>query len=355
MKTPSARKLPSGQWRVQLMIDGQRLNVTRPTKQAAEREATLLKAEHLNGIRNAPTGGSVPLRDAIAQYIDARDETLSPSTIRGYKEIARNRFQSVMGRPIGTIAWQRVINEEHRIASAKTIKNAYGLIRSVYRENGLELPPVTMPAPEGEEKAYLTPEQIPVFLAAVKGQKCEIPALLALSSLRKSELLALTWENIDLENRVLHVRGAAVRGPDETFVRKKQTKTTASFRDVPIIQPLYEALDAETDKTGLVIRVHYQTPYKQIQAICEKTGLPLAGLHGLRHSFASLCYSLGLSEMECMSIGGWSDIQTMRRIYTHLAETARARAANRFTEFFKPRPTELSEIYESQFTEAFES
>lgn len=355
MKTPTAKKLPSGQWRVQLMIDGQRLNVTRPTKQAAEREAALMKAEHLNGIKNAPTGGSVPLRDAIAQYIAARDETLSPSTLRGYEEIARNRFQSVMGRPIGTIAWQRVINEEHRIASAKTIKNAFGLIRSVYRENGMELPPVTMPAPDGEEKAYLTPEQIPVFLAAVKGQKCEIPALVALSSLRKSELLALTWDNIDLEGRVLHVRGAAVRGPDETFVRKKQTKTTASFRDVPIIQPLYEALDAEPDKTGLVVRSHYQTPYKQIQAICSRAGLPLVGLHGLRHSFASLCYSLGVSELECMAIGGWSDIQTMRKIYTHLAETARARAANRFTQFFESLPSEISEIYDSRFTDFYDS
>lgn len=335
MKTPAAKKLPSGKWRVQLMLDGHRLNVTRATRQAAEREAALMKAEYLNGIRNAPTGGDRPLRDAIEDYIEARENILSPSTIRGYQDIARNRFQAVMSRPISSIPWQRVINEEAKTAGPKTIKNAFGFIRSVYRENGLELPPVRLPAPIPREKPYLTPEQIPVFLAAIKGQPCEIPALLALSSLRKSELMALTWDNIDLEQRVIHVRGAAVRGPGQSYIYREQNKTAASVRDVPIIGPLYEALEAVEDKTGPVLRCHYQTPYKQIQTICAREGLPAVGLHGLRHSFASLCYSLGVNEMTCMVIGGWSDFQTMRKIYTHLAEKDIAKGTNRFTAFFE--------------------
>lgn len=335
MKTPAAKKLPSGKWRVQLMLDGHRLNITRATKQAAEREAALMKAEYLNGIRNAPTGGDRPLRDAIEDYIEARENILSPSTIRGYQDIARNRFQAVMSRPISSIPWQRVVNEEAKIAGPKTIKNAFGFIRSVYRENGLELPPVRLPAPIPREKPYLTPEQIPVFLAAIKGQPCEIPALLALSSLRKSELMALTWDNIDLEQRVIHVRGAAVRGPGQSYIYREQNKTAASVRDVPIIGPLYEALEAVEDKTGPVLRCHYQTPYKQIQTICAREGLPAVGLHGLRHSFASLCYSLGVNEMTCMVIGGWSDFQTMRKIYTHLAEKDIAKGTNRFTAFFE--------------------
>lgn len=335
MKTPTAKKLPSGQWRVQLMLDGQRLNITRPTKKEAEHEAALLKAEHLNGIRNAPTGGNKPLRDAIQDYIRARENILSPATIRGYQDIARNRFQSVMSRPISAIPWQSVINEEAASAGPKTIKNAFGLIRSVYKENRLELPPVRLPALIPHEKAYLTPEQIPIFLSAIKGQPCEIPALLALSSLRKSELMALTWNNIDLDNRVIRVRGAAVRGPGQAYLYREQNKTAASVRTVPIIGPLYDALAAVKDKTGPVITCHYQTPYKQIQAICTREGLPLVGLHGLRHSFASLCYSLGINEMTCMTIGGWSDFQTMRKIYTHLAETDLAKGASRFTAFFE--------------------
>ena len=55
MKTPTAKKLPSGQWRVQLMIAGERVNITRPTKKQAEDEAALLKAESRNGIKNSAT------------------------------------------------------------------------------------------------------------------------------------------------------------------------------------------------------------------------------------------------------------------------------------------------------------
>ena len=334
MKTPKAKKLPSGQWRAQVLIDGRRISVTRPTKQAAEREAALMKAEHLNGIKTAAAAPDMPLAVALDKYIEARENVLSPSTVRGYREIQRNRFRAVMDAPMNGIPWQQVVNAEARIAGSKTVKNAFGLIRSVYRENGLELPPVRLPAAAAPEKPYLTPEQIPVFLDAIRGKPCEIPALLALSGLRKSELLALTWDNVDLDARLIRVRGAAVRGPGESFVRREQNKTAASARDVPMIRPLYDALAAVEDKTGPVIRCHYQTPYKQIQAICEREGLPLVGLHGLRHSFASLCYSLGISEMACMSLGGWSDIQTMRKIYTHLAESDRARAENEFTKFF---------------------
>ena len=335
MRTPEAKKLPSGQWRVRVLIDGRRISITRATKKAAETEAALIKAEYKAGVKIASQGAETPLRAAIDTYINARVNVLSPSTIRGYQEIARNRFQHVIDKPMNAIDWQNAVNLESNIVSPKTVKNAFGFIKSIYKDNGMDIPAVRLPTPAPPDKPYLTPEQIPVFIDAIKGKPCEIPALLALSSLRKSELLALTWDNIDMDNKIIHVRGAAVRGPDETFVRRDQNKTTASTRDIPIIQPLYDALEAVEDKTGLVIRCHYQTPYKQIQTICEKNGLPLVGLHGLRHSFASLCYSLGINEMTCMSIGGWNDIQTMRKIYTHLAESDRARAENAFTKFFE--------------------
>jgi integrase len=354
MKTPIAKKLPSGQFRAQVLIDGQRISITRATKQAAENEAALLKAEYRAGLKVASQGSNTPLRIAIAEYIKSREKTMSPSTIRGYQEIARNRFQSVMDKPMNAIPWQKAIDKELGIVSHKTVKNAFGLIKSVYKENDMEIPKVNLSSSAPADKQYLTPEQIPVFLEAVKGKPCEIPALLALSSLRKSELLALEWDNIDLDRRIIHVRGASVRGPGQSFVKKDENKTKASKRDIPIIQPLFDALEAVQDKTGLVIRCHYQTPYKQVQSLCAREGLPLVGLHGLRHSFASLCYSLGVNEMTCMKLGGWSDYATMRKIYTHIADTELARASNQFTQFFDSLNTDSYEIYTSHFMDSYE-
>ena len=46
--------------------------------------------------------------------------------------------------------------------------------------------------------------------------------------------------------------------------------------------------------------------------ICRKNGLPEIGVHGLRHSFVSLAYHLGWSELTTMQIAGYSDYNTMK-------------------------------------------
>ena len=80
---------------------------------------------------------------------------------------------------------------------------------------------------------------------------------------------------------------------------------------------------------------HYQGAlYANIQRICENAGLPKVGVHGLRHSFVSLCYHLGISELACMKMAGYSDYATMRRIYTHLATEDEKKAENSLIRFF---------------------
>ena len=72
----------------------------------------------------------------------------------------------------------------------------------------------------------------------------------------------------------------------------------------------------------------------RINEICKAHGLPEVGVHGLRHSFASLAYHLQIPEKIAMEIGGWSDDGTMRKIYTHLAQKDIAERARDFSNFF---------------------
>lgn len=74
--------------------------------------------------------------------------------------------------------------------------------------------------------------------------------------------------------------------------------------------------------------------YKHINRICAKNGLPEVGIHGLRHSFASLAYKLDMPEKIAMQIGGWANDQTMRKIYTHLAQEQIADHSQAFVGFF---------------------
>lgn len=124
---------------------------------------------------------------------------------------------------------------------------------------------------------------------------------------------------------------------DNKLVQKETNKNISSRRVIPILIPeLIHAVEAipPERRTGLVYDANPTTLYWKINTLCTDNGLPEVGVHGLRHSFASLAYHLGLSEQETMELGGWSDYNTMRKIYTHLAQTDRLKGQNKIAAFF---------------------
>ncbi len=339
MNIPKARKLPSGSWFVQLRIRGESISITRPTEGQAIAEAIAIK----EGMKDAPKKKSseesvVTLSDAIDKYIASRDNTISPATIAGYRVIQSNRFREIMGRDVKSLdedTLQLACNLEATRCAAKTIENAWGLVSSVLkRETGRSFS-VQLPQVIRNEHAFLDSEEIVIFLDAIRGDKAEIAALLALHSLRRSELLALTWDNVDLKRQIIHVRGSMVENEYNKMVIKKENKNSPSQRDLPIMIPrLIELLEAEPEKAGIIVKCKKHAILDHINKACRKAGLPAVGIHGLRHSFASLAYSVGMPEKDTMKLGGWSDEETMRKIYTHVAARDLAKHQNRMAAFY---------------------
>ena len=336
MKVPEPRKLKSGTWFIQLRLNGVSVPVTASAEKACKDKAALLKAEHRAGKRterhNAPT-----LRKAIDNYIEARQNILSPSTVDGYRRIQRNRFQSVMDKPITSTGWQKVINNEAAICSPKTLRNAYRFVVSVLTDNGITPPKVTLPALESNTRAWLEPEQIRELIDAADGTPSALPVFLALHSLRRSEIAALTWENVDIEHKCIHVAGAVVQNEDHQYVHKATNKTDKSRRTIPIMIPellVILASAPQEARHGPLVDCQPHNISSRINAACRRAGLPEVGTHGLRHSFASLAYHLGMSELETMELGGWSNTQTMHGIYTHLAAADRLKAESKMKDFF---------------------
>lgn len=336
MKIPKARQLPSGAWFCRLRIDGQDISITRSTEKEAIAEAMAVKA----GIKEAEKKPKKKtLSQAIDDYIEARQNILSPSTIRGYRAIQKGRFQSMMKKDIYVVTqdqWQRAVNLEAKRVKAKTLTNSWRFIASVVAESTGQTVTVRLPQVIPSERPWLTPEQIPKFVEAIQGDRAEIPALLALSSLRRSEILGLRWEDIDLDAGIIRVNGSAVYDEAGQLVRKAETKNRTSRRIVPIIPPLRNALE-RTEQTGeYVVKQKPTAIFTRINSACVRNGLPEVGLHGLRHSFASLAYHLDMPEKVAMQIGGWADNQTMHKIYTHISQTKVTSAAQAFTDFFAP-------------------
>lgn len=333
MKVPKPRKLPSGQWHVQVMVDKVRISVTEPTEQLCKDKALLLKAQGRNGLLKLTKPTDITLYDAIDNYILLRSNVLAESTIAGYKEVQRNRFKTVMNVPVSSVTnWQAVVNNEAALVSPKTVKNAWSTVHSALLDAGVpsEQIKVKLPKIPKSDRPWLQPEEIKVFLDAIKGKECELPALLALHSLRRSEIYAVKKENIS--SNTIHVRGAMIRG-ENGYVQKKTNKSNASSRDVPIMIPRLKELLKQCGD-GYLCTEDPTVTYKRINKVCREAGLREVGFHGLRHSFASLCYHLEISAMEAARLGGWDDVNTMFKIYTHLAEVDKTEAARKLKDFF---------------------
>ena len=336
MKVPEPIKLKSGNYFIQLRLGGVSTPVTASTAKACKYQAQLIKSEYLAGKREFKSG-NITLRQAIDKYIASRNGILSPSTIYGYKCIQEKRFSSVMDKKLKSISdWQTVCDEESKICGARTLRNAYHFIASVLEYNGVKPETVTLPQVPDNTKAWLEPEQIVKLVASSAGTKYALPVMLALHSLRRSEIAGLTWDKLDLEKETIEVRGAVVQGEGHRFVDKKTNKNSSSARTIKIVMPeLVEELRAVDDKTGKVLTCSPDTICNRINTACRLAGLPEVGTHGLRHSFASLAYHLGMTELETMEMGGWSDPGTMRKIYTHLSEVDRLAAENKMSNFYK--------------------
>ena len=321
MKIPKARQLPSGSWFVRVRVNGKDIGITRQTEKEAIAEAMALKAGIKEEESRAPK--DMTLREAIDEYIEMREATLSPSTIRGYKIIRDNRFDMVMDKTINRTTdkmYQQAINADTKKYSAKTVRNSWGFISTVLKTIAERDVNCSTPQVIVKEHEFLEPEQITAFVNAIKGHQKEIPMLLALHGLRASEVLDVTWKDIDLKKRIIKVRGSAVLDSSNKIVHKETNKNSSSRRDVPIMIPRLADAVSEADRSGDYI-CDFTPPalHHAITRVCKSNDLPLVGIHGLRHSFASLCYHLGLPEEMTMRLGGWNDSGTMRKIYTHLA------------------------------------
>ena len=337
MKVPEPRKLPSGNYFIQLRLNGVSVPVTASTARECKRQAELIKAEHRSNKRQITPSQDKTLGELMQSYLDKHETVLSPSTVRGWTSYREHRFTAYQQTAVKDIRdWQAVINAEAEEVSPKTVKCAWGFLTKAMRAEGIEPPRVRLPQVPVKEIPFLQPDEIKPFLAAIEGNIAERAALLELHGLRRSEVLGLDWKDVDLKKDLLHIRGATVQNKDGAFVKKETNKNKSSTRTIPIMIPrLHDLLDAEKEKSGPVVTIAANTMLRNIKDTCTSAGLTQVGNHGLRHSFASLGYHLGISERELMQLGGWSDYMTMHKIYVRVAASDEKAAQNKIAEFFK--------------------
>jgi len=337
-----AKQLPSGSWRVQVYAGkdaaGKRqyLSFTALTKKEAEYNALQFQLHHKEVSRDS---SCMTLDEAMQKYISSKDGILSPSTIRGYEYIRKNNLPSLKDMKLNRLTpqlIQRAINEEakpyiddkgkRRIRTPKTIRNIHGLLSAVLAEYhpGLTLH-TTLPQKEIKEQKILEPNQIATLLVAVEGDDMELPVLMGVwLCMRESEITALTWDCVDLEQKTLTIKKALVRDKDNAWV-EKTTKTTHSTRTINIPDYIAGKLEAAKEKStnDRVVPLSGPSLYSRLKTILRRNGLPDIRFHDLRHTAASIGLMLNVPQKYMMERGGWSSPKTMQNVYQHTMASKR--------------------------------
>lgn len=144
------------------------------------------------------------------------------------------------------------------------------------------------------------------------------------TGLRRNELLALTWEDVDMEKRLIHVTKSCFRDADGK-VKAKSPKTESGVRDVPVLDKLAEKI---TPGTGLVFpgeNGKYMTNgmwERHWKHYTDASGVKCTP-HQLRHAYATMLYEAGdsVSMEDAQYLLGHANLQTTKDIYTHIRES----------------------------------
>jgi integrase len=259
-----------------------------------------------------------------------------PSVLRGYEQVMSLRVLDDLGAAkLGDIGRTDLQDLADRLLASgldpSTIRNALMPLRVIYRRalargevavnpcSGLELPAV-----RGRRDRIASPAEAATLIEALPESDRALWASALYAGLRRGELLALRWEDVDFVAGLIRVE----RSYDPATGATTAPKSRAGIRKVPIASVLREHLIAYKLRSGrsagLVFGLMAETPRSDgsIRWAAEKAwkdaGLAGIGLHEARHTFASLAIAAGVNAKALATFMGHSSITITLDRYGHL-------------------------------------
>lgn len=275
---------------------------------------------HLHEIHNKPlssiTSANIQsIIDNLALYHDGGKAPLSKRSLTGVKQFASQVYKMAIGA--------RAV-EYNPAEYVKIPKNASVTHRTAITE-------------EQQKWIVDTPH---------RAQRAAM--IMLYSGVRRGELLALTWKDINFKESTITVNKAVEFINNQPHI--KEPKTQAGNRIVEIPQNLVDYLKAEfaQDRYTQVIhqingKVCSQISFRRmwesyINTLAKKYGdenIPFETFtpHQLRHTFCTLLYAAEYSLMEAKNQMGHSDIKTTANIYTHLDKVSNSNRKGKLTKY----------------------
>lgn len=358
------KRLNRYQWMVQITLeDGKQKQFRVKSQEEGVKRLKKLQRDLEQGMM--VTGS----KQAVKQYLeywleDVHKSSVKVSTYVKYRKVINGYIIPTLGHlTLEKLTPQHVKSlynkKEKEGLSPKTIHSIHGVLHkaldnavlwSMVARNVCDAPRLVK-----KERQSLTMEQARKLLESVRGQRLEVLLTLALvTGMRRGELLALRWSDVDLDTRSLRVSRTVDYIPGFGYV-VNEPKTAAGRR--MIMLPVFavemlkhrrvEQLEARlkaggswedldlviTDLSGGYFNPRYLE--KTFSKLVADAGLPRVSFHNLRHSAATLLRSMGVDIKLIQEILGHSNFMITADIYSHVLPSQQREAADKWGGVFK--------------------
>ena len=165
--------------------------------------------------------------------------------------------------------------------------------------------------------------------------------LMLCCGLRRGEMLALRWSDIDEARQQLHILQQEITIDGVTMITRP--KSNSSVRDIPLSDELLSLLRLNNpgrDDTILAGATRW-TLADALEKALQRAQLPRVTLHGLRHTMASVAAEDGVQVKILQSLMGHAHYQTTADIYAHVNQRPRMEAARMIANSLIPPRLEI--------------
>ncbi len=346
-------KLNNGLWMGRVTIgrkeDGKlnRKSLYGKTKAEVIEKMVILKNEIITGtyIEN-----DITLKQWLLKWLkDYKSIKLKPRTYDTYEtQINHNIIPEIGDIPLIELRQQDIQKfyqkkyDNGNGLSPSTIRKIHNIINSALNqavENELmkknvakktEMPKLTKP----EVKAFTLQEQLKFFTVAKEYRLYNAFLVNVDTGLRSGELLALTWDDVDLENGLININKNIImvknRNKDASTKNKtivqNSPKTEASNRVIPLTTRALNILkEMESRKTCNIVFSSEKNTYVSLRnyqrtfyKVLDKAGLEKCSPHVLRHTFVTRCFEKNVQTKVISEMVGHAKLAHTIDIYTHI-------------------------------------
>lgn len=162
------------------------------------------------------------------------------------------------------------------------------------------------------------------------------PYVALMTGMRKGEILALKWKDVNFETGEIYVAKSIAHNGDRPVV--KEPKTSAGIRTVPLLKSLETVLrERQGNPDDYIISDNGKTPLTNrryttlFRHYCEETGITCTA-HQLRHSFATIAFEHGVDVKAVQEILGHRQLSTTMDIYTDFRKKSFENVKNKLSD-----------------------